>query len=277
MELSQELFGYGLFLSSWRFIAVIFIIGYVFIDRAVFALSVLLYCFSIILNTYLKDLFQIPLNPDVFTTPGWAFPSGHTQALANVLIYICWHYRNVWLWLASLICFTVSTCSIVHFGYHNWIDILGGLAVAAFVVSSFILVRRSFPLPPYIWGGILTVATVLLSTFVIAQGELEYRHVWGVMSMAMAFYSGWLVFEREVSKKYSPIKMLLLVLANIAAITIFTFSMKFDLALPITILYALALGFWEGYIVIATYTSFKRVVPLIRRTALDRIRLHNRY
>lgn len=277
MEIVNDLFKYGLFFSNWQFIAIIFTVGYLIIDRTNFALCILLYLCSLVINSWLKGFFQIPLNPAVFSSPGWAFPSGHTQGIANILLYLCWCYRFPWVWIASLCSFIISINSMVHFGYHNWLDIGAGFAVALLVVSSFIFSYKSIPLHRYAWGAILVAINIVVSALVISRGDINYYVVCSISSVAFAFYFGWIAFELEENKKYSYLKIAALLLVNLGAILLFTLSYKVKISTPLTVLRGVVLGFWGGYVTLATHASFKRYRRDIKRIISSLLESHIRY
>lgn len=89
-----------------------------------------------LININLKWYFKVPLS---FTTKTYAFPSGHMQAFCFLFGFLA-YFRifnfqyftlPLLLWIAS---------SLVHFGYHQPIDIIG----ACLCTSIFILFYAKF-------------------------------------------------------------------------------------------------------------------------------------
>ena len=114
--MQNQFLEFGLLLSDWKFITTILIVSYLFVDKESFAMAICLQVFAISFNAYMKTVFKIPLNPEIFLIKqGWAFPSGHTQSLTSMLIYICWHYRKLWVILGSVIILIYAVISIEYF------------------------------------------------------------------------------------------------------------------------------------------------------------------
>lgn len=102
----------------------------------------LLFLLSIFVNSYLKDLFQLPRPHGEGvrvlvkeTSPG--FPSGHAQGSATVWGYLISQYRQRWLtYLGVALIFLVSL-SRLYLGVHYLGDVLGGLAIGLALVWLF--------------------------------------------------------------------------------------------------------------------------------------------
>lgn len=161
--MQHQFLEFGLLLSDWKFIATILIILYLLVDKERFTIAICLQVFAISFNAYMKTVFKIPLNPEIFPIKeGWAFPSGHTQSLTSMLIYICWHYRKLWVILGSVIILIYAVISIEYFQYHTWIDIAGGVGSALLVFVSFISFVKLFkPRPNLICIVLLLLASTI--------------------------------------------------------------------------------------------------------------------
>lgn len=73
------------------------------------------------------------------------FPSIHFAASFYLLVFDYWHHRRrFWLWLAPISLLWLST---VYLRYHYLIDLVAGLAVAAFGLLIAALHARRHPLP----------------------------------------------------------------------------------------------------------------------------------
>lgn len=87
---------------------------------------------SAVISEVLKSIFKVPLICD---PSRYGFPSGHTQFAAVFYGWICYRFAahasfyarilSIALTL-SILAFTVT--AIVHYGYHTWFDIMGGIA-----------------------------------------------------------------------------------------------------------------------------------------------------
>ena len=81
MELSITLYPFlatffksVLFLTQSGFLIPFIVLGICFYDKAIFGRVLFISLFSMILNTTLKSIFQIPLPASLHAT-GWAYPS----------------------------------------------------------------------------------------------------------------------------------------------------------------------------------------------------------
>lgn len=120
----------------------IVVFGILFLDRQLFLRIVVLLLFGIAINVFLKNVFQVPLNPDLHKD--WlAFPSGHTQITVTFYGYLAYHYRNLLVSIIVGLIFIGESFSLVHFHYHNWFDILGGFIAAILWISLFEAIRKS--------------------------------------------------------------------------------------------------------------------------------------
>lgn len=95
-----------------------------------------------ILNQWIKSKFQIPLNPELMS-PGWAYPSGHTHM--NIVFWgmLIMLTRKIWLIPCAVLALTSSFFAMVHFRFHDWDDIYGGICFGiATVLILFLIYKR---------------------------------------------------------------------------------------------------------------------------------------
>lgn len=92
------------------------------------------------ISELLKSIFKIPLICD---PTRYGFPSGHTQFATVFYGWICYrlnlhasrHLKVTYVAL-TLTVLTCAVISIVHYGYHEWLDIIGGLASGGILLFS---------------------------------------------------------------------------------------------------------------------------------------------
>ncbi|AHE65915.1 phosphatase PAP2 family protein [Legionella oakridgensis] len=123
------------------------IIGTLWWGRGFFLPTVFLIAFDIVVNVALKGTFKIPLAAALHKV-GYAFPSGHMQ-LATV--FYCWLASLTVSWLGRGVIMMLLIgigASLIHFGYHNLYEVLGGLVsgILLMVVFRWLLTyyRHSF-------------------------------------------------------------------------------------------------------------------------------------
>jgi len=112
--------------SHAMFICPLIILGYIGVSRRIFTHAVCLLALSILLNIILKHTFQIPLSPTL-GKEGFAFPSGHMQAVTVLYGWLALNIKYVWFRLSIIIILLGVGLSLVEAGYHNYYDVFGGL------------------------------------------------------------------------------------------------------------------------------------------------------
>lgn len=131
-----------LFFNEQTFIFIFLITGYFLYDRKVFSYVIILTLFTSIVNSYLKSIWQIPLNP---ASPYvWAYPSGHTQIHIVMWLSLILLTRKFKLLLMLIPFFITCYFGMTHFKYHTWADILGGICAGLLIVVPFFYWLRYF-------------------------------------------------------------------------------------------------------------------------------------
>ncbi len=197
---------YKLALLPNNFISVIAIIliGIYFINQQNFFYITVSTLFAIILNAYLKSIWQIPLNPELLKF-GWSYPSTHTVFNAVFYAAILIFYRKIWVLILSLILLIAGFFAMVYFRYHIWLDIFGGICAAGLII-----------LPLYYWiqfafkaqlqFGILLSILSLVLLLLLPDLPLNYGWDWQVLGYIIGLTA---CNETIALKKYSKAMKLL--------------------------------------------------------------------
>ncbi len=130
--------------SHWVVILPFIVLGYCLISRRVFSHAVCLLALSILLNIVLKNIFQIPLSPTL-GKEGFAFPSGHMQAATVLYGWLALNIKNAWVRLSIVIILLGVGFSLVHAGYHNHYDVLGGVFFGTLLIFFYHFLLLNFP------------------------------------------------------------------------------------------------------------------------------------
>lgn len=203
--MNQAIF-YKLALVPNNFISVfaIIIIGFYFINQQNFFYNSVTTLFSIILNTYLKSIWQIPLNPELLKF-GWSYPSTHT--VFNVVLYtsILIFYRKIWVLLLALILLMAGFLAMIYFRYHTWIDIFGGICTAGIIVIPFYYWTQ-FAFKAQLSFGILLSVLSWLLLLLLPDLPLNYGWDWQVLGYIIGLT---ICNETIALKKYSKLIKLL--------------------------------------------------------------------
>lgn len=138
------------------------ILGYIWFDRKIFYSAICLGLLNMIFNAALKVTFKIPLDPSL-NKDWFAFPSGHMQ---NVVILYCWLMAKIqkgFINIIGLIILIGEAWALVHFGYHNYYDILGAIifgSILLLVYQKFLYIKIKEPalsLMMFFCGSIMMV------------------------------------------------------------------------------------------------------------------------
>ncbi|MDR1034575.1 MAG: phosphatase PAP2 family protein [Holosporales bacterium] len=138
-------------------------------------------CFVIIFNTLLKNLFKIPLFPNL--GPGYAFPSGHMHVATIFYGYFFYRAQN---YTEKVIFATILGCiasAIVYCHFHDWYDIAGAIAFAFSEIAIYHILRKKYKTMPTPAIFILPVITAFY-TLQLIYGAKDYN--W----MALYIFSG---------------------------------------------------------------------------------------
>ncbi len=231
-----------LLFSDDLFIIPLLIIGFIALDRATFYHAVCLTLLSILVNVSLKVSFQIPLSPSL-GKKGYAFPSGHMQLATVLYTWLAFKMQKFWFSMIIGALLIGIGLSLVHFGYHNYYDVVAGVFFAILLLVSYYLVSLKWPQTmPWV---ILSVANLMVIYIYIRTAELP-NHVW------MAYYGLWgfIVAEQIASKRLvltlrSP-KIVAILFCFLAILTIhalFAYLLPFNQFAPFYELQWLFIGF----------------------------------
>lgn len=128
-----------LFTTSEAFLIPLIALGLWFYSRSNFGGILCVFLFAMVYNTFLKGVFQVPLNPQLKQV-GWAFPSGHMLSAFVFWVQLGVLIRNR-LFAFFIVTLLVGIGSaLVHFGYHTIWDVLGAvvLGIPPLVVAFYL-------------------------------------------------------------------------------------------------------------------------------------------
>lgn len=179
--------------TSEYFIIALVSIGYLTYQKAPFARGLFLLLFTMVLNPFLKDIWQIPLNPDLGKV-GYAFPSGHMQTAAAFWLWLAYDLKKPLFKGLVVLLLCAIGFSLQHFGYHTLMDILGALGFAgiSLLFYGFWMKRLKETYHPYI-GLCLAFAGLPL----IYLTSTHNAHVWIATGALVGFSLGWALYHRQ--------------------------------------------------------------------------------
>lgn len=141
------------------FLILLVIVGYFSAYRAIFCRALFILLFTMILNTYLKSIWQIPLAPHL-NKVGFAFPSGHMQTVVVFWGWLAIEFASLWFWaLISLLWMSIAW-ALMHFGYHVFRDIAWAFVIAVLSLVVYYFLCKKFKTKK---TGIIGLILIILS------------------------------------------------------------------------------------------------------------------
>lgn len=212
-----------LFLTKEYFLIPFVLLGIYYFDRKIFlnALGVLL--FSIVLNTFLKSIWQTPLANHI-QSDSWAFPSGHMQSACVFWGYLALQYRKLrFSLLVSIILLGVGY-ALVYFGWHKPIDIFGGLFFGGLIIISYSLLQR------YTINEFYLKLIFIIASFVfIYLLPKTFMYVWLAVGSLIGVLLGDILYKPELFDLKPRRKIISLILSAIFVMLIYVGFSKIDM------------------------------------------------
>lgn len=171
----------------------ILILGFIWLNREVFYHSICLFLFSMIYGYSLKVFFQI-YSPIY----GLIFPSGHMLAPTILYGWIAYKYNNLVFRIITLILLCGIGISLVHFNYHDYFDVIGGVffALILIIAYNFILENK----PQLILGMTLILSTTLIVYLYIKLNNM-LPHLWLSYYALIGFSISNKIFNNRISSQ----------------------------------------------------------------------------
>ncbi|MBL0941480.1 MAG: phosphatase PAP2 family protein [Alphaproteobacteria bacterium] len=165
-----------LWFTHQSFLIPFIIIGYFIFSKEIFCKAVFILLFSMVVNAYLKFLWQIPL-PSGLGKEGWAFPSGHMQTAFAFWGWLAWEYKQILFRVFAIFLLIGIGFSLVHFGYHDYYDIFGALGCGIISLIVYDIFLRQFIIFKNNLAGVgLLFFTLALPMIYLIP--LSLPHVW---------------------------------------------------------------------------------------------------
>jgi glycerophosphoryl diester phosphodiesterase len=114
------------------------------LDKKLATRLALMIIFTAIVNGFLKDLFNNPRPPDMYSLDpridsgvSYGMPSGHAQVAAAMWLWLAWEIRRWWAWPIAIFIALGVAFSRIYVGVHDLEDITVGFALGALSVPLF--------------------------------------------------------------------------------------------------------------------------------------------
>jgi len=196
MELDIEPLAQILLMACKEMVLVPIIIGgFLAVDRKIFGHAIILLMFSMILNAFLKSVFQVPL-AEHLNIDGYAFPSGH---MSSAFVFYGWLLINSKDNLLKIILGSVIVgvgFSLVYKEYHNVYDILGSVFFSSIVLATYwhLANMKTISDKPFILGYIAAALSSGIIWYYYNIDQVK-PHVWMAFMVMAGFAASWTVFD----------------------------------------------------------------------------------
>ncbi len=187
--------------NNASFAILLLLYGFYFIDQHKFYYITITTLFTIICSCYLKTIWQIPLNPEIFKS-GYAYPSGHT--MFNIVMYgmILFYYPKLWVLSLSIFSLITGFIAMVYFKFHTWIDISGGICYAGLILIFAYYAIRFFTNSPRKYGLLFSFLSIL------SLLQIPENHHWHWLTFGFMVPFA-LSYNMVDLKKFSPLSRII--------------------------------------------------------------------
>lgn len=125
-------------------IALLSSLFFIFSKKNDFSGLIYLLSFTMIYNTILKDIFQMPL-PATCPAKGFGFPSGHMNFCSVFYFWLFFVYKSKLSRCLTIFLMTITGISMVLKGFHFSFDVMAGAFCALLMVSLCIKYLDNLP------------------------------------------------------------------------------------------------------------------------------------
>lgn len=125
----DTIFGFLLAFGRAEIILPMALLGYVFHDRDKWCRTIYLTLFGMILVTYLKSIWKIPLASSI-KSDSWAFPSGHMFVACLFYLWSSHEIKKIIFSIFSAMIILGIAFGLIQKGYHDIYDVLGAIIFA---------------------------------------------------------------------------------------------------------------------------------------------------
>lgn len=172
----------------------VLITGFIFLRKASFGRAFYIMAFTIILNPFLKSLFQVPHA----NAEGWAFPSGHMQTACALWMWLAWEYKHKTFNICAAALLCAIGFALVNLGYHTPADIAGAAAGAAATLALYNFCLNKFSWtkehPPLLG---LAMAVLSIPLIIATPNATQMLYIWLAFGALIGFSIGWFICNKE--------------------------------------------------------------------------------
>jgi len=227
---------------------VIFLVTICYLNwsKPIFAKALYLLLFSMVFNTFLKSIWQIPLDP-ALNIEGWAFPSGHMQNSTAFWGWIAYELKNKKANIAICSLLGAIGVSLIYMGWHNPHDIAAGTLFGIFSIILYRLFLSKIEAKDQPLTGFMLVGCSLL---LISLTRGSFLHLWLAFGALIGFTFGWLTNQKYIKLKAGEYRLHKTIMAFFGIGVIYFTAHHYKHALPstyLTLITFFAIAFWVSF------------------------------
>lgn len=171
------------------------ILGFLAMDRKVFGHAIILLMFVMILNAFLKIIFQVPLSEHL-NIDGYAFPSGH---MSSAFAFYGWLFLNSKDNLLKFILAAIITgvgFSLLYREYHNIYDIAGSIFFCSILLAAYwgLVKTKQVSDQPFLLGYLMAAFAGGILWYFSNYEETIPSHIWMAFMVLAGFTLSWTAF-----------------------------------------------------------------------------------
>lgn len=183
--------------SNEIFLVPIVVFGFLSGNKRIFGNGLIILLFSMIFNSFLKGLFQVPLHPAIGA--GYAFPSGHMQASFVFYGWIFLHFKSILLRRVIPFIIVAIGYSLIYQGYHTFADVIAAIGFGVITLAIYypLTTKPLFIRAPFILGAVLAV---LSSAFIMYTWVFSHvsSHIWLAVCVLCSFTMSWAICDSSM-------------------------------------------------------------------------------
>ncbi len=214
------------------------ILGFLAMDRKVFGHAIILLMFIMILNSFLKSIFQVPLSEHL-NIDGYSFPSGHMSSAITFYGWLFLNTKNNFIRFILGAIIAGAGFSLIHKGYHNIYDIAGSVffCVILLIIYTWLAKMKQPSDKPFILGYLMAAFSSGILWYFNSYDNIP-NHVWMAFMVLVGFTVSWTIFANSIKSNPSVLSAILGFLC-IAGIYYLSLKVKVMVGLPYDFQWAL--------------------------------------
>lgn len=177
--------------------------GFLAIDRKIFGHATILLMFIMILNSFLKSIFQVPLAAHL-NIEGYAFPSGHMSSAITFYGWLILNTKNNFIRFALAVLIAGVGFSLIHKGYHNIYDIAGSIFFCAILLAIYTWLSKTKQASdkPFLLGYLMIGFSAGIMWYFNKHNDIP-NHVWMASMVLTGFTLSWTFFANSIKSNPS--------------------------------------------------------------------------